>query len=353
MQKCRLGFHMVTMSVTQLNVQNVCLDKDNPRIAPFIEMYGTSISSDMISLALNDSAPNGNSYANLRDSIKANGGIINPIIVTHSSKDNSYTVVEGNTRLRIYQEFIENGVPGEWESIPAIVYEDMPESQKHAIRLQAHLIGPREWSRYAKAKYLTFLSNEACMTNSQILDFCGGAAKRNEIEHMIGAYKDIEKYYRPLLESDADFDPRKFSYFEELQNQSIIRTLAANNKRKDDFARWVYSGKINTAQNVRDLTRVLQNEDAAKCFLEDDNATIEDAMRYVHAAEISDSGNSLGEIDTYSLIRELSNRIGHIEHNEVKQMKADPGGRQASEYARLYTLLQDLMDDISPESSGE
>lgn len=297
---------MAAMSVTQLDIKDVQLDKDNPRIAPFIEMYGEDITSDMISLALNDSAPNGNSYANLRDSIKANGGIINPIIVTHDTNDDSYTVVEGNTRLRIYQEFLENAVSGEWESIPAIVYEDMPESKKHAIRLQAHLVGPREWSRYAKAKYLAFLSTEECMTNSQILDFCGGIAKKNEIDHMIKAYDDIEKYYRPLLESDSDFDARKFSYFEELQNQSVLKALYANKRSKSDFAQWVYSGKINTAQNVRDLSRVLQTPEAAKSFLDSDEVTIEEAMKHVHAAEINENGDSLGDVSTYSLIREIS-----------------------------------------------
>ena len=42
-----------------------------------------------------------------KESIKKNGGIFTPIIVNHKTSDDRYIVIEGNTRLKFYQEFYE------------------------------------------------------------------------------------------------------------------------------------------------------------------------------------------------------------------------------------------------------
>ena len=124
----------------ELPVEDVMLDSSNPRIAIYLEIYKDEITSKEIALALNDGMP----YGVLKDSIKANEGITNPIVV-NKTQDGKYVVIEGNTRLQIYKDFLEDDMPGEWETIKAIVYENLDENQIHAIRLQAHLVGPRSW----------------------------------------------------------------------------------------------------------------------------------------------------------------------------------------------------------------
>lgn len=142
-------------------INQLKLDIENPRIKQYIEMYGKNISSEGISLALSGggTSDNRSSYQALRESIKVYRGIINPIIV-NQREDGELIVIEGNTRLQIYREFHEADPQGPWNKIMCIVYKDMDAMQIHAIRLQIHLVGPREWDPYSKAKYLYQLSEK-------------------------------------------------------------------------------------------------------------------------------------------------------------------------------------------------
>lgn len=337
--------------IENLAIHDLHLDKDNPRIAPFIEHNRENISEDDIEFALDDSGSSGNTFATLRDAIKASGGLINPIIVNRESSK-KLTVIEGNTRLRVYLEFSRNKLPGDWDHIPAIVYDNLPLEDIHAIRLQAHLVGPREWSRYAKAKYLNMLSNEKCMTTSQIQDFCGGKTKGREISAMIYAYQDMENYYRPITD-DSGFDHTKFSYFEELQKSGLQKTLFAKKLTKSDFAMWVYTGKINTAQDTRDLSTVLLDERASKFFLENEDTTVRDAMKLIYQVEPNGSSKVLESIPTSALVRTLINRIGSVPSPELKRLAANEGCREVNDYARLQDAIAELLIDISRFANGD
>ena len=136
-----------------LEVKSLELDQNNPRIKSILEMY-ESVDEEKIKLALISGSSTGEgagtTYLSLKESIRTNGGIINPIIVSYKSTTETYTVVEGNTRVLIYKEFLKDNVVGAWEKIPAIVYDDLEKESIDAIRLQAHLVGPREWDPYSK-----------------------------------------------------------------------------------------------------------------------------------------------------------------------------------------------------------
>ena len=169
----------------ELNINSIELDRDNPRIKMYLEMYGSNVTAQGIALALNSSSSDGaTSFTSLKESIRVNGGIINPIIVNHIA-DGRYVVIEGNTRLQIYREFAENTGGGEWDVIRAIVYENLTEEEKHSIRLQSHLVGPRDWDPYSKAKYLHYLYHEAKLPMATIISYCGG--KKSEILKLIAS----------------------------------------------------------------------------------------------------------------------------------------------------------------------
>ncbi len=186
-----------------LAVDALTLDTKNPRIAKWIEIYGGEITAEQMSLALgatsSETEEGGTTFVSLRESIKTNKGIIHPIIVNKQS-EGKHVVIEGNTRTLIYREFRDNNVPGSWDQIPAITYENLSEAEIDAIRLQAHLVGPRPWDPYSKAKYLVLLSNSQYLTTDQIVDFCGG--KKREVLDYMAAYHDMENTYRPLLDSE-------------------------------------------------------------------------------------------------------------------------------------------------------
>ncbi len=192
---------------TELPIDEIQLDKRNPRIANYLAVHDEDdITSDLMALLLGTTSE---ACASLRESIAANYGIIHPIVVNRQ-EDGTYVVIEGNTRLQIYKDFRKQNKPGNWNTIRAIVYDDIGDDEMHKIRLQAHLVGPREWDPYSKAKYLNYLSNEEHMPMSALISYCGGNSKASEIRNMIAAYSDMEHYYRPLCDDDTQFDIRKF-----------------------------------------------------------------------------------------------------------------------------------------------
>src|SRR6202035_704809 len=139
------------------------LDITNPRIRKWIEIYGPDPTAEQIHLALgvgtSDTESGSTTFNSLRESIRTNKGLINPIIVNRRP-DGTMVVVEGNTRLAIFRGFAEDNVPGPWGHIPALVHDDLAQLGIDAIRLQAHLVGPRPWDPYSKAKYLHHLRNQ-------------------------------------------------------------------------------------------------------------------------------------------------------------------------------------------------
>lgn len=328
------------MRYMELSIDDVELDLDNPRIKQWIEIYGENITSEGIALALSaSSGPSGtpSTYSALKESIRVNKGIINPIIVNKTSQG-KLVVIEGNTRLQIYKEFAVADPTGPWKTIIAIVYDSLPAEQIHAIRLQAHLVGPREWDPFSKAKYLNQLSNIDKLPMSMIVSFCGG--KGAEIQKLIDAYTDMTKYYfKKANEMGIDPDPREFSKFAEYQNRSIKEALVAHHFTGDDFAMWVINGNIDSAQNVRKIPAVLADPTAHAAFLK---STISEAVKYLNVPQ--KGAVDLASASMYDLAIELTNKLRIIEYKEVKALTNDP--QYEDRKNDLHVLLEELTDLI-------
>ena len=333
------------MEYMKLPINQIKLDLENPRIKQWLEIYGDDITSEGIALALSASSGSSSTstYSALKESIKVNRGIINPIIVNKISEDN-LIVIEGNTRLQIYKEFAEMDPDGPWNEIIAIVYDNLPIEQIHAIRLQTHLVGPREWDPFSKAKYLNQLSNIDKLPMAMIISFCGG--KSTEIRKLIDAYTDMTKYYfKKADEAGIDPDPREFSKFAELQNRSIKEALLTHHFTEDDFAHWVIEGNIDSAQNVRKLPAVLANPDARSVFIK---TNISEAVKYLNVP--SKGIIDISSVSLYDLAREVTGRLRNIEYKEVKALTNDPRYKEhKNDLCVLLDELSELVKDIEVE----
>ena len=251
-----------------LQVETLVLDTSNPRVARYIEMYSGEITDEQMSLALGaanyEQGESTTTFQSLRASIRTHGGVIHPILVNRDNQDR-LVVIEGNTRALIYREFRSDDEGGRWNEIPAIVYDQLDQKEIDAIRLQAHLVGPRQWDPYSKAKYLDYLSNSEHLTTDQIIDFCGG--QKAEVNRFIDAYNDMENHYRPLLTSDDQFDPTRFSAFVEMQTPRVQEALLKSRHTKRDFSQWVKDLQLYPLNLVRRLPAILGNSEARRVFL--------------------------------------------------------------------------------------
>ena len=334
------------MEYKLLDINEVELDINNPRIKQWLEIYkGEELTSEAISLALSASAGGASTstYTTLKESIRVNQGIINPIIVNKYA-DGRLVVIEGNTRLQIYKEFADADPEGPWKKIIAIVYDQLPEEQIHAIRLQTHLVGPRDWDAFSKAKYLNQLSNIDKLPMSMIISFCGG--KKTEIQKLIDSYSDMMKYYFPAAqEHEIDPDPREFSKFAELQNTSVAQALMVHKFTKKDFAEWVIKGNIDTAMNVRKIPAVLANTQAREVFFKEN---LSEAIKHLSSDEKSIKG--LKEATFRDLVVELIGRCRNIEWNYIKSLRNDPRyDEEKHDIEDLYGELSELINDIQED----
>jgi len=317
-----------------LPTASVNLDKDNPRIKHYLEQY-KEISSELIALALSDNSSEGSSttYHSLRDSIKESRGIIHPIVVSHES-DGSYVVIEGNTRLQIYREFEKNGTPGNWGEIIALVYEDLDDDDKHKIRLQSHLVGPREWDPYSKAKYLYYLSEVEGRNMNAIISMCGGNG--SDIKKSIDAYKYMVQFYKPYTkEKGLDFDVSEYSKFKEHENSKIKSSIDRKNFPANEFAKWVANRNVNNAQKVRLIPQIMRNDEALSAFL---NENITAAEKVLHAAELASA--DLTEYPYDVLASALYKRLFDFPVSEIQNLANDDN------YSDKLWKLQDLKEKL-------
>ena len=320
------------MRYENLPIEKVELDIENPRIKNYLSIY-KKIDSKDLALALSGSPESDGSekYRALRDSIKENGGIFTPIIVNHTTEDDRYVAIEGNTRLKFYMEFNEENPDGTWSSIPSIVYDDMDENEKHAIRLQAHMVGARDWDAFSKAKYLDYLYNEEQKPMSFLKDFCGG--QESYIRLLIEAYKDMENVYRPYCEENGiDFNTADFSYFVELQKKGTKDALLIHNYDVRDFSEWVIDGKkIPRAESVRKLTQVMNDDIARKTFIK---SGMDEAVKKL---DVSDKeSRKLAKTNLYALIKETIMKLRKMDKDEILALMNDP------KYDEQRELIYDL-----------
>ena len=298
-----------------LNVNDLKLDVDNPRIKKWLEYYETP-NEESIKLALgaaagDDASENATTYESLKESIRASRGINHPIMVNNNN--GSMVVIEGNTRLAIYLEFKEKSVPGEWDKIPAMVYKDLDLEYIDAIRLQSHLVGPRPWDPYSKAKYLDYLYTVEHMTVDRIIAYCGG--KQHDIKNYIDGYRDMEQFYRPILESDQDFDTTRFSGFVELQRPKVKEAILKVGCTLEDFAKWIHNKKIDPLNTVRQLPKILSNKEAKKVFFE---SGAREAMKTLDSPKIE---NLLSELSLADFCRGLQRCIDNLQYSEFSKMQ--------------------------------
>lgn len=322
-------------------IDDIDLDFDNPRIARFLEIYGSTPSAKQVAFALragisddDSNEENVTTFRSLKESIRTNGGLINPIIVNKT--DHKYTVIEGNTRLSIYKEFHEKGIEGDWSSIPCLVYNNMSKKDIDGIRLQAHLVGVRPWDPYSKAKYLSKLRNEKHLTWNEIIDFCGG--KKEEASKYVAAYEDMEEYYRPLVD-DTDFDTTRFTGFVEYQKKNIKDALIRHGFDTSDFAKWIKgNSKLFPLFTVRKLPSILDNPEAREVFLR------KDAKSALKLLDSPVNDVDLENLGIKELATVLTKKLRVIEGLTMREYKANPSN---PEYQALLDLKVDLDDTIN------
>ncbi|MBT7896669.1 MAG: hypothetical protein HN564_06690, partial [Flavobacteriales bacterium] len=322
----------MTTETTNINIDLIDPDKNNPRIAEYILENPNPKKSTifrMLGSAEPDRKSDSTNYNSLKNSIKANGTLINRVLL--GKYDERYRVIEGNTRLAIYNELYQETKDNRWKSIPAEIDNNIDEIGEHKIRLQAHLVGVREWSPFAKGKYLYELVNENKMTLDEVAGICGD--QRNKISLLIKAYEDFKEYYMPMAKDDMN--PQRFSAFVEIQNPRRKQLLINQKFSMDDFAQWnnPHNLKITKNEHVRKLDQILSNPEAKSIFLKIDS---EEAIKF-----LMQENPDLTKYSLVELADEVNLRVGKFDMGKITKFQ-----NQEDDKDPTILSIVDLRDTI-------
>lgn len=209
--------------------------KDNPRIKNLVDTkLGQNPSQSDIETLMKVQEH----VKKLKQSIVANGGLLEPIIV----KDN--VVLEGNSRLAAYR-LLAATKPIEWGKIRAIIMpSDITDDQVFSMLGTLHIVSKTPWSPFEQAGYLYRRMQQSRKSIE-------GIAKELGISGL-----DAKRYvnvYRLMLEND-DAESTRWSYYFEMVKNPSIQKANENYPQYDvipTLIEMIKDGKFADAREIR------------------------------------------------------------------------------------------------------
>lgn len=208
---------------------------ENPRLYSLVRSDGYVPTQDEIQEQLG----NLEHVKQLVQSIKANGGLIDPVIVL----DVSFVVLEGNSRLAAYR-ILANQDAVKWGLIKVkILPSDIGESAIFSLLGEYHIIGKKDWAPFEQAGYLYRRHKQHAVEISTLVEEIG--LTKSTISHLIQVYEFMVEHN----EKDVD----KWSYYDEYLKSSKIRKIRDSKPHLDKVViKNIRSGDIPRAVDVRE-----------------------------------------------------------------------------------------------------
>ncbi|MGP1283423.1 MAG: ParB N-terminal domain-containing protein [Parasphingopyxis sp.] len=193
----------------------------------------------------------------LKEDIKDNGGLMDPIIV----KKGDMVVLEGNSRLAAFRILAEQD-PVKWDEIRCtLLPEDMPEDKIFALLGQYHVKGKKDWAPYEQAGFLYRRHKDHGVEISAIASDLG--LKQNYAKQLIKTYQFM------IDKNDTDRD--RWSYYYEFLKSKPIASARQNYPSFDEtIVKKIKAGDFQKAADLRDKLPVICKSPAknVKRFLE-------------------------------------------------------------------------------------
>lgn len=216
---------------------------DNPRIYSILHAEGTDLTQEEIENKLSKLEH----VKKLYHSIKANGGLIDPLIV----RDGDFLVLEGNSRLAAYRMLAKNDAI-KWGMVTCyLLPSDIDDNSIFKLLGQYHIIGKTDWSPYEQAGYLYRRKTECNVSSDDMAKEMGLSIRT--IDNLINVYE--------FMQLHNDIDPQRWSYYVEYLKSRHIKIYRDTHVDFDDkIVQKIKTGEIGSAIEIRNkldpITRV-------------------------------------------------------------------------------------------------
>jgi hypothetical protein len=175
----------------------------------------------------------------LIQSVKANGGLTDPIFV----QEDSLVVLEGNSRLAAYRALASQD-PLRWGLIKCkLLPKELDEEKIFSLLGEYHIVGKQDWAPYEQAGYLYRRTKFLGSDPQQMADDLGLSLKA--VNHLINVYAFMVEH--------EDNNVSRWSYYDELLKS---RKMNKCREQVPEFSKVVVkkikSGEIPRAVDVRE-----------------------------------------------------------------------------------------------------
>lgn len=264
-----IGKTPVQVTDTELNQAELLFFKENPRV--FTALHSTE-NADPSQSEIEKIMCTREHVKTLKTSIKANAGLLNPIIV----KDN--VVLEGNSRLAAYR-LLAKEEPGMWDKIKCTVLPpDISQELIFNLLGTIHIIGQTPWSAFEQAGYLYRTKQKSRRPIEAIAADLGMKVPEAKL---------LMKVYETMLQNE-DVRPSKWSYYYELFKNNAIKKADDEYPEHniiDTIVEKIKNDEIYEAKDIRKIADIIKskNEDALEVFCEyvEGEIELDDAVELV------------------------------------------------------------------------
>lgn len=225
------------------NIGDIRYYPDNPRIYSMVYTGGSQPTQSEIEERLLKM----DHVKQLIQSIKANGGITDPIIVHGSSNE----VLEGNSRLAAYRALAKkDGI--RWAKIKCdVLPADVEESVVFALLGEYHIIGRKDWAPFEQAGYLWRRYKVHGVDPAQMANELGLSTRK--VNYLISVYD--------FMAGSDDKDINHWSYYDEYLKSGVIKKARDEHPEIDRVVvDHIKNGGFAKATDVRDKLVVIARD---------------------------------------------------------------------------------------------
>lgn len=327
MNKLTIG--KIEYEVKEENIPQVELKfyKDNPRIYSLINIDGTEPTQESIQAALMKMEH----VRQLKLSIEANGGLIDPLIVL----EDKFVVLEGNSRLAAYR-MLAGKDPLKWNKVKCLLLpKTISEDSIFTLLGQYHLIGRKDWSVFEQAGYL-YRKMRSSDTPIDVIARDLGLK-----------LSDAKKYilvYTFMLEHN-DLRQDRWSFYDEyLKHRGIQKYRQTTTDIDDMFVSKVKTGEIRQAIDVREKLGAIakSNGKEAKKIMQD--FINGDLNIYDGYEKFESTGRTNDSFQTLQRFRE------RLERDDFQQkIKSGDAGKIRLELKKIKKTVDKLIKEFEGE----
>jgi DNA-binding transcriptional MerR regulator len=279
--------------------------EENPRIYSFIYKNEEFVSQEQIEDRLSDL----DHVKQLVQSIKANGGLIDPLIVRQG--DN--VVLEGNSRLAAYRILAKTD-PIKWGKVKCcLLPSDIDKRLIFALLGEYHIIGRKDWAPYEQAGYLWRRCHKQGTLPEEIARDMGLSVR--EIKHLVEVYS--------FMVQQEDQDVSRWSYYDEyLKSRKIKEARSKFPEIDKTVVAQIKAGQIPKADDIRKkLAKIVTDDKLTKTFSEKKGSLDRCFEKYLRKGANNHLYKILNKFRTTILDPEIKSELLEMPEDHLKRCK--------------------------------